>query len=262
VFNKDALLYSTVCTIGLAWRCFTDTPIAVGANRDEQFDRLSEPPTRYATDPLVIAPRDVEAGGTWIGYNEHGVFAAITNRWTDTELAAERSRGTLVASALEYATATAAATALEEIVADFEFAGFSLLVADATDAIYLSWNGTFERTAMEPGVHVIVNVGYNDRFVIPSHRQAAGRQQAAHARRLRTALQRAQRASESVNQWLDVLKGALGYHEYGVCVHGDGFGTRSSSVLAIGSASATDYWFADGPPCQTAYKSVALEGQF
>jgi len=70
-----------VCTIVIAWQVFTDTPVVVAANRDELLDRPSEPPAVVEEDPRVGAPRDAEAGGTWIGYNEHGVLVALTNRW-------------------------------------------------------------------------------------------------------------------------------------------------------------------------------------
>ena len=269
-----------MCTLVLAWRCFDQTPVAVGANRDEQLGRASEPPGTYATDPLVIAPRDAEAGGTWIGMNEHGVVAGLTNRWTDTDLAGERSRGTLVTRALEHTSARSAAAAIEETTATVEYDGFSLVVADPTDAIYLSWEGHLERTALEPGVHVVVNVGYDKTFDIPSSRRNAGLEQARNARRVRERLAVAPadvdgtRAGASadrpplgdgdVTQWVKTVKKVLGDHEYGVCIHGDGFGTRSSSLLTVGTE--TNYRFADGPPCRHAYQPVDccvdLEGQF
>ena len=157
-----ASLAGRVCTLTLAWQVFDDAPIAVAANRDEAVDRESVPPTVYHDEPLVIAPKDAEAGGTWIGYNEFGVFVALTNKWTDTELAGERSRGLLVADVLE-ARSAADANAIVDAATDAdEYSGFYLVVADATDAFCYQWDDTLSQTVFEPGVHVVVNVAVDD----------------------------------------------------------------------------------------------------
>jgi hypothetical protein len=84
---------------------------------------------------------------------------------------------------------------------------------------------------------------------VPEERRAA---QADAARRLRDRLD--PRAGERAGTWLDRAGVALGDHDSGVCVHGDGFGTRSSSLVALGAERT--YRFADGPPCETAYRRV------
>ena len=82
-----------MCTLVVAWNVFSDVPVAVAANRDESLDRESNPPAVVGKHPGIVAPTDREAGGTWIGYNEFGVFVAVTNRWTDADLAGERTQG-------------------------------------------------------------------------------------------------------------------------------------------------------------------------
>ncbi|MFB6166008.1 MAG: NRDE family protein [Haloarculaceae archaeon] len=246
-----------MCTLVLAWQVFADTPIAVAANRDEQLDRPSEPPARIADDPAIVAPRDSEAGGTWIGYNEHGVFAGITNRWTDADLAGERSRGLLVRDALGHETAEDAARFVERRVRDTEYAGFNLVVADANAALLLSWDGQLAVRNFDPGVHVVVNVGADGDYVIPGERPDLGARQAENASAVRTALQ--PEPGERAGVWLQRAADVISDHEFGVCVHRDRFGTRSSSLLTVGPEGAT-YRFADGPPCETEYRRV--EGQF
>ena len=85
-----------MCTLVIAWQALSDAPVAVAANRDEALDRPSSPPSVREGDPRVVAPRDDEAGGTWIGYNERGLFVGLSNRWTDEGPEGERSRGLLV----------------------------------------------------------------------------------------------------------------------------------------------------------------------
>ncbi|ELK45622.1 hypothetical protein D320_21146, partial [Haloferax sp. BAB-2207] len=74
-----------MCTLILAWQVFEDAPVVVAANRDEQLGRPAEPPRRWENGdgPAIVAPRDAEAGGTWVGYNDAGVFVGITNRWVE-----------------------------------------------------------------------------------------------------------------------------------------------------------------------------------
>ncbi|WP_224332280.1 NRDE family protein [Haloprofundus halobius] len=245
-----------MCTLTLAWQVFPDSPVVVAANRDEALDRPSEPPARIEDDPAVVAPRDAEAGGTWIGYNEHGLFAGITNRWTDAEPAADRSRGLLVREALRDESAEDAARFVERELDERSYDGFNLVVADATAAVLFEWDGRLRVTQFDPGVHVVVNVGADDSFTVPSFRPEVGEQQAENARRLREALQ--PEPGESSEAWHDRAASALGNHDYGVCIHGDGFGTRSSSLIAIGEGGAS-YRFADGPPCETDH--VRVESQ-
>ncbi|RKD97122.1 NRDE family protein [Halopiger aswanensis] len=265
-----------MCTLTLAWQVFDDAPVAVAANRDEAVGRESRPPSVYREEPLIVAPRDAEAGGTWIGYNEFGVFAGITNRWTDADLAGERSRGLLVADALEARSAAEAASIVEDATATDEYDGFNLVVADADDAFCLQWDGDLVRTNFDPGVHVVVNVAVDDDVAIPSFRTEAARAQAENARTVRRELsvsgvdidERGElEATESVSEWLERAGSVLGDHDYGVCIHGDGFGTRSSSLIAIRDGDRAGdgegvvgarYAFADGPPCRTSYETVDL----
>jgi len=243
-----------VCTLILAWQVFPDAPVCVAANRDEADDRPSDPPGEYATDPRVVAPRDRTAGGTWLGHNEHGVLAAVTNRWTDVDLAGERSRGRLVADALAASSAEAAARVVEDAVADASYAGFNLVLADERAAVYCEWDGRLRVRNWRPGVHVVVNVGADGDFAVPDHRQKVGERQAVDARRARTALR--PEPGETAPAWRDRAAAVLRDHEYAFCVHGDGFGTQSSSLLTLG-ADGPDWRYADGPPCETAYRPVS-----
>lgn len=243
-----------MCTLVVAWRVFGGTPIAVAANRDEATGRRAFAPSAIDTDPTVVAPRDEEAGGTWIGYNEAGVFAAITNRWTDRDGEGERSRGLLVSDALAEKSVASAARTIEGELAALEYDFFNLLVCDGTAAILLEWDGRLQVSTLEPGLHIVMNVGYDDTFDVPDTRRESGERQVESARRVRAALQ--PEPGETAMAWLDRAGQLLGNHEYGVCVHGDGFGTRSSSLIALAADGHATYRFADGSPCRAEYESV------
>jgi hypothetical protein len=257
-----------VCTLVLAWQVFADEPVVVAANRDESLSRPSEPPARRDWEAAAVAPRDVEADGTWVGYNEHGLFAGITNRWTEG-LAAERSRGLLVRDVLGFDDAETAVRSVERAVEAHEYDGFNLVVADERAAFLLGWDGRLSVRRFDPGVHVVVNVGVaagggtapRDSFSIPEARREGAQRQAENARTVRDAL--TPEPGETTDEWVARAKSVLGDHEYGVCIHGDdddpaappsGFGTRSASVIRVGDRRS--YEFADGPPCRAAFYRV------
>jgi hypothetical protein len=268
-----------VCTLTFAWQVFPDAPLVVAANRDERVDRPSTAPERDAGPPAVVAPRDEEAGGTWIGYNEHGLFAGITNRWTDGDVPGERSRGLLMRDVLSEESAEAATRAVERELDERTYAGFNLVLADGfagLDAVPEGFSGPLpgERpdpaaatliehgdgrrtTTLEPGVHVVVNVGADGRYSIPTADPyaAAGEEQADNADRVRAVL--TPEPGESGIEWRDRAAATIRDHEYGVCIHRDGFGTRSSSLLSFGEGGVR-YQFAPGPPCETEYGDVSV----
>lgn len=241
-----------MCTLVLAWQVFADAPVVVAANRDEQYDRTAEPPSQLETDPAVVAPRDATAGGTWIGYNDGGLFVGITNRWTDRP-EAERSRGLLVRDALRAVDAEAAVETVEQALEDAEYDGFHLLVADQDAAFLLEWDGQLAVRRLDPGVHVLVNVGLSDDAHLPAAEPRRGLAQAINARSVRAALQR--RDGEDADDWLARAAEVLGDHNYGVCLHDEEFGTVSTSLLRLGRQHVT-YEYASGPPCVTAFERV------
>ncbi|PSQ38074.1 hypothetical protein BRD13_07755 [Halobacteriales archaeon SW_5_70_135] len=305
-----------MCTLTVAWGVFEDEPLVVAANRDEVLARPSTGPGRSEGELTAVAPRDGEAGGTWIGYNERGLFAGVTNRWTDSEdersepsdrasgagepasresehselsdgasgddgaasREGGRSRGLLVRDVLDQPTTRRAAALVEREVERREYAGFNMLVADgfagdppegfgssktgsvgtldaAGDpaAVYLEYDGALRTRTLESGVHVVVNVGADGEYVSPPGRADAARRQAANADRLRAHLR--PEPGESAREWRERARAALRDHEFGVCVHDDGFGTRSSSVLSFGE-DGVSYEYADGPPCETDFERV------
>ncbi|RRJ30262.1 NRDE family protein [Halocatena pleomorpha] len=246
-----------MCTLIIAWQVFEGTPILLGANRDELYDRPSHPPRIIDRDPQVLAPIDDESGGTWIGYNEAGVVAAITNGWVDADLDDDRSRGLLVRDALEQQEATAACRTIERELDARSYNAFNLLVADENSALLIEYDGHPSVSTLSPGVHVIMNAGYNTEYDILSARPEASRQQAENGRRLYEHLQ--PRPSESAQGWHERAANALSDHECGVCIHGDDFGTRSSSLIRVDNEEqrfSDQYAFADGPPCRTDFEQI------
>jgi hypothetical protein len=265
-----------VCTLTLAWRTFGDAPIALAANRDEALDRPSEPPALRTVDGEsgeaddggtgYVAPRDAEAGGTWIGLSDSGVVAAVTNRWLDADREGDRSRGLLVRDCLVADSAEDAVRRVERNLESRSYDGFNLVLADADAAFLLSYDGGLAIARLDPGVHVVGNVGgvVNgvERFSIPDRRREFGLERADSARAVAGAV--APEPGESGAEWLDRASATLADHEYGACLHGDGFGTRSFTRIRTGPDSETPpaFAYADGPPCETPAEPVSLPAEF
>lgn len=256
-----------MCTLVIAWQVLADAPVAVAANRDEVFDRPSSPPSVIDGDPTIVAPRDEEAGGTWLGYNGHGLLVGLSNRWTDAERAGERSRGRLVLDLLGARSADDAASMVGDAARADAYAPFNLVVADADSAVVFEWDDGLRVAELSPGVHAVMNAGWDDRFLAIEGQEGVEGEafeetglvaaQVESARRLREVL--AVDGHESADGWLDRAAAALADHELGVCVHRDGYGTRSSSLIALRADGTAAYRFADGPPCEVEYAAVKAQ---
>lgn len=248
-----------MCTLVIAWQVLADAPIAAAANRDERLDRPASPPSPIEGNPTIVAPRDEAAGGTWLGYNDAGLLVGLSNRWVDGDLAGERSRGLLVLDLLGARSADEAASMVDNALDTHTYEPFNLVIADTSTALVFEWDGALRVTDLDPGVHAVLNAGWDDRFVASEGRENVVAEQAESAHRLREVL--AVGEGERAAAWLDRAADVLGDHEYGVCVHGDGYGTRSSSLIALNADGTASYRFAGGPPCETAYADIETQTQ-
>lgn len=132
--HKQALM----CTAVFLRQPRQNWPFIVACNRDEMIDRPSKNPGRHWLDrPDVTAGMDELAGGSWLGINDDGVVSGILNR--KGSLGADdvlRSRGELVLEALTHSDAKDAAKALSYINPS-AYRSFNLFVADNRDAFWL-----------------------------------------------------------------------------------------------------------------------------
>ncbi|MBL8416435.1 MAG: NRDE family protein [Propionivibrio sp.] len=145
-----------MCLIVLAWRTHPDYPLVVAANRDEFFARPSAPAGFWADTPEILAGRDLEAGGTWLGVSRRQRFAALTNfREGGRQIVDSPSRGALVADFLAARSDPERfLDALSQRRSDFN--GFNLFVADEQRLGYCSNRGPGPRWLV-PGIYGLSN---------------------------------------------------------------------------------------------------------
>ena len=90
-----------MCLILMAYRVHSDYELLVAANRDEFYDRPTAPLAFWDDHPALLAGRDLQEGGAWMGLSGAGRFAALTNyRDPSTQRSDARSRGLLVSGFL------------------------------------------------------------------------------------------------------------------------------------------------------------------
>jgi len=85
---------SYMCLLIFAHRVCPGYPLVLAANRDEFYARETAVSTFWPQQPTLLAGKDLQQGGTWMGITRQGRFAAITNyRDPAATRDAPRSRG-------------------------------------------------------------------------------------------------------------------------------------------------------------------------
>ena len=222
-------------------------PLVVASNRDEARDRPSSPPGLWVGERRrVLCPRDRRAGGTWIGVNDRGLFAAITNAAGPVRDAAP-SRGTLPLAALDQDDAAAGAAAVASRAGGCN--PFQLLVADAGEMLVVAHRG--ERTTTTPIAE--------DQAVL-SNEHALGELSLP-------GIAAARAAGLSVEQRLLALESLLldegGPGRHRILKKGGAYGTVSSSLLAVprDDPRRLVWRYAPGPPDEVEYRSYGNLGR-
>jgi len=150
-----------MCLVLVVWRMHAQYPCLVAANRDEFHARPTARAEWWPDHPEILAGRDLEAGGTWLGVTRTGRFAALKN-YRDPERrraaaggAATPSRGALVTSVLESGASVAQSLSyLREVGANYN--GFNLIFSDGERlGIYESVRGTGRE--LGPGIYGLSN---------------------------------------------------------------------------------------------------------
>lgn len=144
-----------MCLILLAWRARAELPLVVAANRDEFHARPASPAAFWRDQPAILAGRDLEAQGTWMGVSRGGRFASVTNFRGGRDSNAAESRGALVTRFLE--NGAGAGDYARSVAANgSRYSGFNLLLADG-DELWWTSNRADAPRRLEPGTYALGN---------------------------------------------------------------------------------------------------------
>jgi hypothetical protein len=238
-----------MCTLILLFKVLATHPLLLLMNRDERYGRPSTPPELLPDRP-ILAPRDLRAGGTWIGVNAAGMVIALSNRHVGSEDPERRSRGLLVLDLLASHDPLEAAARLKDELAARAYNPFNLVMADGRSASFARSEGVRTSLSIAPvtaGVHALANGDLDD----PSD---------ARVRRALTLM--------GLPPPLDVeaAKGKLiaaardhGNGGEALCRHGTEAGTVSSTLIALGRDAHRPplLLHAAGPPGETPFEDLS-----
>lgn len=149
-----------MCLIFLSLNNHPSYKLIVAANRDEFYQRQTAPADFWADQPNIVAGRDLEASGTWMGMNKNGRISMVTNYRDLKNLKQQApSRGALVSDYL--IGEESPETYLKKIEPQASaYNGFNLLVGDSNELYYLS-NYKEGVHRLEKGIHGLSNALLN-----------------------------------------------------------------------------------------------------
>jgi uncharacterized protein with NRDE domain len=202
-----------MCVVALAHRVHPDWPLILIGNRDEFHARPAAPLGAWKDDSGIVAGRDLQAGGTWLGvHRPSGRAVVVTNVRGAMPDPAKESRGALVVDMLR-----GNGRFSDPAAADLDrFNAFNLLAVGGGDARLLTNRPRPQIAALAPGVHALANEPVD----APCPR----------AERLRAALAAVVAAGSDPESLLDTLTAD---DDPALFLRGDVYGTRASTLVTI-----------------------------
>ena len=151
-----------MCLLAIQYRLVEGTPILAAVNRDESYDRPTATPSIQSGKPRVLCPIDQQAGGTWCGVNQNGMFVAATNRYKLVTPPNPRSRGLLCKDLLRAHSAREAVDlAMDELTSGI-YDGVNFVIADSESGWVVHGGDDPEVMELQQGLSIIANRDVND----------------------------------------------------------------------------------------------------
>ena len=145
-----------MCLLVLAIDSHPEFRLVIAENRDEFYNRPTETACFWSETPSVLAGRDLERGGTWLGVSKAGRWAVVTNyRDFHHRRYSRISRGGLVKRFLQEDEEI---EAFQEFMGndDGHYAGLNFIGGDLKQTLFFSNTGGGSRY-LEPGIYGLSN---------------------------------------------------------------------------------------------------------
>lgn len=145
-----------MCLIAFAYKEHPEYDLIFAANRDEFYDRPTRAAQFWEKYSHILAGKDLQAGGTWMGITRKGYFSALTN-FRDPSVQKENppSRGHLVLDYLIRENDPEQYLKNVKQQAD-EYNGFNLLTGTPQKLMYFSSRQN-ELHTLDPGLYGLSN---------------------------------------------------------------------------------------------------------
>ena len=151
-----------MCLLAIQYRLVPEAPILVAANREESYSRPSLLPSIQSGKPRVLCGTDQQAGGTWLGVNQHGLLVAASNRRKLMPTLVSRSRGLLCRDLLRCGSAREAVDMALEELSTGTYDGVNYVCADAESGWVVHGGDEVEVVQLEEGLSLVGNGDMND----------------------------------------------------------------------------------------------------
>lgn len=138
-----------MCVVALAWRAHPRWQLVVAGNRDEYHTRPAAPLAHWEDASDLLAGRDLQSGGTWLGISEAGRLVVVTNLRGFPLEDGRPSRGALVTDLLRGAD--------PEAVPIEAYNPVNLIAVDSARAHFLSNRPVPVRTHLTRGIYGLSN---------------------------------------------------------------------------------------------------------
>ena len=151
-----------MCLLAIQYQLVPDAPILVAANREEFYERPSQPPSIQSGKPRVLCGIDAQAGGTWLGVNQHGLVIGVCNRRKMSSNYPSRSRGVLCRELLKSNSAVHARDVAMEELSSGRYDGANFVCVDAESGWVVHGGNEIDTVEMHEGLNIISNRDLND----------------------------------------------------------------------------------------------------
>ncbi len=161
-----------MCLIVFAYRQHPQFPFIFAGNRDEIYDRSTRSARFWDSHPSLLAGKDLEGGGTWLGVTRRGRFATVTNfRDPALSVSGGPSRGSLV---LDYLVGEHSTEQYMQRVLDRakSYNGFNLLAGYPLEKLLYLNNKNNRLYPLEPGIYGLSNNLLNNNWPKVEHARA------------------------------------------------------------------------------------------
>ena len=152
-----------MCLILFSWQQNPAHPLVLAANRDELYQRPTQQLHHWPTPAGIVAGKDSQAGGTWIGAHQSGRFAALTNvRNQQPAPAGAPSRGQLIP---DFLSSKLSIEAWSDQLLQYaeQYSGFNLLFGEITSSQLFCYNNQSAKLAeLPPGLYGLSNAELDD----------------------------------------------------------------------------------------------------
>lgn len=149
-----------MCLMVFNWQPHAPVRLIIASNRDEYYARPTQALGRWPDQP-IIAGRDLQAGGTWLGMSLNGRVAVLTNYREPTQPRLDSpSRGQIASAFL--ASHARAQHFLEDLLSTSQdYNPFNLLLFDGTELV--GFESRHRHIFLLPkGVSAVSNGDFND----------------------------------------------------------------------------------------------------